>query len=66
MDFNDTPQEAEFRAEARAFLARSTASPLQPGEIELDALASATSPTTIKSAQGLADLQEVRQRLGVS
>ena len=38
MDFNDTPEEAAFRAEARAWL-EANAKPLAPGEIKPNALA---------------------------
>ena len=61
MDFNDTPQEAEFRAAARAFLP-STASRSRPGESELDALR-ARRPGHDQGRAGMAGLQE-GQRLG--
>ena len=49
MDFDDTPEEAEFRAEARAFLdAHST--PLAPGEVPSD-LAERGDPDTVKKSQ---------------
>ena len=49
MDFDDTPEEAEFRAEARAFLdAHST--PLAPGEVPPD-LAERGDPDTVRKAQ---------------
>ena len=49
MDFNDTPQEAEFRAAARAFLNKHM-KPLKPGEAR-DMLGERDDPDTIKNAQ---------------
>jgi len=49
MDFDDTPEEAEFRAEARAFL-DAHATPLTPGEVPPD-LAERDDPDTVKKAQ---------------
>jgi acyl-CoA dehydrogenase len=49
MDFNDTPQEAEFRAAARAFLTQHM-KPLKPGESR-DMLGERDDPDTIRKAQ---------------
>jgi len=49
MDFNDTPQEAEFRAAARAFLSKHM-KPLAPGEAN-SMLSERDDPDTIKRAQ---------------
>jgi len=49
MDFNDTKAEAEFRAEARAFLSKHM-KPLAPGETN-NMLAERDDPDTIKRAQ---------------
>jgi len=49
MDFDDTPEEAEFRAEARAFL-DANATPLAPGELPPD-LFERDDPDLVKRAQ---------------
>jgi alkylation response protein AidB-like acyl-CoA dehydrogenase len=49
VDFNDTPQEAEFRAQARAFLDKHM-KPLAPGEAN-NMLAERDDPDTIKHAK---------------
>ena len=49
MDFDDTPEEAAFRAEARAWLEANT-SPLNPGEIN-PGLGESDDPDTIRAAQ---------------
>ncbi len=50
MDFNDTPEEAAFRGEARAWL-EANAELKDPGETGGDVLAERTDPETIKAAQ---------------
>ena len=50
MDFNDTPEEAAFRAECRAWL-EANAEPRQPGDPGSDALGERTTPETVKAAQ---------------
>ena len=49
MDFNDTPEEAKFRAEARAWL-EANAKPLAPGETPPGTL-ERDDPATVKAAQ---------------
>jgi acyl-CoA dehydrogenase len=51
MDFNDTPEEAAFRAEARGWL-EANAEPLAPGETNQSANSERTTPETVKQAQG--------------
>ncbi|MBW1884635.1 MAG: acyl-CoA dehydrogenase family protein, partial [Deltaproteobacteria bacterium] len=50
MDFNDTPEEASFRAEARAWL-EANAERLEPGEIDAGGMVERTSSETVKTAQ---------------
>ena len=50
MDFNDTPEEAAFRAECRSWL-EANAEPRQPGDPGADALGERTTPETVKEAQ---------------
>jgi len=50
MDFNDTPEEAAFRAEARAWLEANT-SRKDPNDAGGDVLAERTSPEVVKEAQ---------------
>jgi len=50
MDFNDTPEEAAFRAECRAWL-EANAEPRKPGDPAPDALGERTTPETVKQAQ---------------
>jgi alkylation response protein AidB-like acyl-CoA dehydrogenase len=50
MDFNDTPEEAAFRAEARAWL-EANAEPLAPGESSASSTAERTTPEQVKAAQ---------------
>jgi len=50
MDFNDTPEEAAFRAEARAWL-EANARPKDPDEPGADLLGERTTPEVVKEAQ---------------
>jgi len=50
MDFNDTPQEAEFRAKARAGLEKN-AEPIDPDETGPDMLGEREDPETIARAK---------------
>jgi len=50
MDFNDTPQEAAFRAEARAWL-EANAELKDPNEVGADVLGERTDSATVKAAQ---------------
>jgi len=50
MDFNDTPQEAEFRAKARAWLEQN-AEPIDPDETAPDALGEREDEATIQAAK---------------
>ncbi len=50
MDFNDTPEEAAFRAECRSWL-EANAELRQPGDPGADALGERTTPETVKEAQ---------------
>ncbi len=50
MDFNDTPEEAAFRAEARSWL-EANAELLEPGEINAGGISERTSSETVKTAQ---------------
>jgi len=50
MDFNDTPQEAEFRAKARAWLEKN-AEPIDPDETGPDMLGEREDPETIARAK---------------
>ena len=50
MDFNDTPEEAAFRAEARAWL-EANAERKGPDDVGGDALGERTSPEVVKQAQ---------------
>ncbi len=50
MDFNDTPEEAAFRAEARAWL-EANAERKGPGDAAGDPLGERTDPETVKAAQ---------------
>ena len=50
MDFNDTPEEAAFRAEARAWLEANTEL-LEPGEIAAGGIGERTSSKAVKAAQ---------------
>ena len=48
MDFNDTPEEAAFRAEARAWL-EANAEPLAPGETTSSSGAERTTPEQVQA-----------------
>jgi alkylation response protein AidB-like acyl-CoA dehydrogenase len=50
MDFNDTPEEAAFRAEVRAWLEKN-AEPKGPDDPPADMLGERTGPETVKAAQ---------------
>ncbi|MBW2272615.1 MAG: acyl-CoA dehydrogenase family protein [Deltaproteobacteria bacterium] len=50
MDFNDTPEEAAFRAEARAWL-EANADPLEPGEAGGDLLGERVDAAALKAAK---------------
>ena len=50
MDFNDTPEEAAFRAECRTWL-EANAEPRQPGDANPDMLGERTTDETVKEAQ---------------
>ena len=62
MNFDDTPQEAEFRAKARAFLAKHL-TPLDPNETAPNLLGEREDEGAIDVGQALAGHQ-VRRRLG--
>ena len=51
MDFNDTPEEAAFRAECRTWL-EANAEVRQPGDPGADALGERTTPELVKEAFG--------------
>jgi len=50
MEFNDTPEEAAFRTEARSWLEANTEL-LDPGEINAGGISERTGPKTVKAAQ---------------
>jgi hypothetical protein len=60
MDFNDTPEEAAFRAEARAWL-EANAEPLAPGETNSSS-SERTTPEDVKKSQAE---EEGGRRLGL-
>ena len=61
MDFNDTPDEAAFRAEARSWL-EANAETLDPGEINAGGISERTSSQTVKAAQAWQKKKVLRAR----